>query len=337
MNAGFQDNSPNFYATVLKAYYRYHNPKLVGNVDKVLVKWKGQETELLRRCSLKYGEHPLDFWAMQPSQNSPLKQRDLARPHTSSGARVGSPVQSGVRPSTSREVYSTRGSNGNTPQRSNATTPVRQFPPQNSVIVGSEPSKQTPPSRQSLPRLAVVLDLDETLVHTTDISGQYSSAQHGSPALRSAQPESFVVTVNGETLLVRKRPGVDEFLAQAAALFDLYVYTAGEEDYAAEVLSKLDPSGRIFRSHFYRSSCIHNVSSGEYLKDLNIVPGMNLRRGVLVDNNPISFSMQPNNGILIESFYSSATDQELRVLFDVLCHIDKNCEDVRKFLGPLRV
>ena len=267
------------HVPVLVSFYRAHNRKFVRSVDDILRKNRGRETELMRKICTKYGEHPLDFWAMQPSSHISDK----------------------------------------------VLTPKKASP----HLVKKENMSQ-------YERLIVVLDLDETLIHTTDITDRYSPNLYNPETLRDQTPEAFLIRVKGEILLCRKRPGVHQFLARASSLFDLVLYTAGEEDYATEVLKELDPTCDLFLGRFFRSSCVQNPDTGEFLKDLKRVPRVNLKRCVLVDNNPASFAMQPNNGILIESFYVSATDRELRVLFDVLCHMDRNCEDVRVFLGPLR-
>ena len=267
-----------FYRTLLISFYETHNEKLAKSVDRMLEKHKGRETDLMRKICTKYGEHPLDFWAMQESN---YIKND---------------------------------------------------------VVFSPPKSNTPAKEESSEhgRLVVVLDLDETLIHTTDITDRYSPKLHNPQILRDQTPEAFLMRVKGEILLVRKRPGVHQFLHRASTLFDLVLYTAGEEDYATRVLKEIDPTGTIFCGRLFRSSCVQNPETGEYLKDLKLVPDVDLRRCVLVDNNPASFAMQPNNGILIDSFYVNSTDRELRVLFDVLCHMNKNCDDVRRFLGPLR-
>eukprot|EP00939_MAST-03C_sp_MAST-3C-sp1_P004107 g4107.t1 len=233
------------------------------------------------------------------------------------------------------------GSNGDGPQPNRCVTrrsigSSRNIDRTKDLSDSAVKATSTTSAGADLKRLTVVLDLDETLIHTIDISDHYSPKVHNQRVLREQSPEAFVIHVKGETLLVRKRPGVDQFLERACELFDLYLYTAGEKDYATAVVRHLDPKGNIFRNRFFRSSCILNTVSGEFMKDLDIVPNIDLCRGVLVDNNPASFSMQPNNGILIESFYISPVDRELPVLFDVLCHMNANCADVRGFLAPLR-
>ena len=83
-----------------------------------------------------------------------------------------------------------------------------------------------------------------------------------------------------------------------------YVFTAGTEAYAAPLLDLIDPERKL-TGRFYRTSCRRVVCElGElYLKDLSSLPlPQPLSRVVLVDNNPVSFLVQPCNGIPVVSW-----------------------------------
>lgn len=75
-----------------------------------------------------------------------------------------------------------------------------------------------------------VLDLDETLVHST-LDG-------------CEEPDfSFPVAFNGREhqVHVRRRPHLDAFLQRCAALFEIVVFTASQKVYAEQLLNVLDP------------------------------------------------------------------------------------------------
>ncbi|KAK8485686.1 hypothetical protein V6N11_063940 [Hibiscus sabdariffa] len=176
--------------------------------------------------------------------------------------------------------------------------------------------------RNLLPPLAsdkkgtIVLDLDETLVHTS----------LGSQPLRY----DFIVSrvVDGVTVYfyVFKRPGVDEFLEIISKKYEVIVFTAGHKEYASKVLDVLDPNGYI--SHrFYRDSCkqVH----GNIVKDLSEF-GRDLRNVAIVDDNPKSYSLQPENGIPIKPFYGDELwDRELMKLagFFERCNVFPDMRD----------
>ncbi|XWS12462.1 hypothetical protein CRYUN_Cryun37aG0090700 [Craigia yunnanensis] len=147
----------------------------------------------------------------------------------------------------------------------------------------------------------IVLDLDETLVH--------SSLDPPPPRY------DFTVSRNMDGLKINfyvlKRPGVDEFLEMISKKYEVVVFTAGHEAYASKVLDTLDPKG--FISHrFYRDSC--KQVRGKFVKDLSEM-GRDLRKIVIVNDNPKSFALQPENGIPIKPFFGDELwDRELMKL-----------------------
>jgi len=169
-------------------------------------------------------------------------------------------------------------------------------------------------------RKTVFLDLDETLVHS-----------HPSPP-----PErfDFVVrpVIDGEPMdfYVLKRPGVDEFLEALASKYEVVVFTAALKEYASMVLDRLDRN-RFISHRLYRDSCRH--IDGKLVKDLNET-GRDLKRVVIVDDNPSSFSNQPENAILIRPFVDDIFDRELwklRSFFDGSDCCDDMRDAVRRY------
>ncbi|KAK8487641.1 hypothetical protein V6N13_063015 [Hibiscus sabdariffa] len=162
----------------------------------------------------------------------------------------------------------------------------------------------------------IVLDLDETLVHSSP----------------DPPPEKYDFMIKpsiygqGMNFYVLKRPGVDEFLEAISKKYEVVVFTAGLEPYASLLLDVLDPKGLI--SHrLYRDSC-KQVGKGRFVKDLSTL-GRDLDRVVIVDDNPKSYSLQPANGIPIKRFEHDVEDRELEKLaefFERCCH---GCKDMR--------
>lgn len=173
--------------------------------------------------------------------------------------------------------------------------------------------------------LIVVLDLDGTLVHATaDESCPYDFC------LKSG-------------MYIRLRPGTLEFLRWLAQpSIEVAVYTAGLEDYAHNVVARLDPERNIVSRVLSREDCVLSPHGGLLTKDLKkLTP--NLKQVVLVDDNPISFLMQPCNGILVKDWCGqSASDDELGRVQGILEKL-LNAADVREALrderelGPMLV
>jgi CTD small phosphatase-like protein 2 len=216
---------------------------------------------------------------------------------------------------------------------------------------GNEPStklKSTPngsPSRpiaMKVPKLKVVLDMDECLIHSIFNEGTQPgrmpfarpNAPPPSPPPQHIVPqklESFpLVMLDKASCVVNKRPRIDWFLEQVALRFDSYVMTAGTRDYAEPLLDKLDPK-RLLKARFYRDSCVFH--DGHYFKDLTLVD-QDPRRIVLVDNNPASVVLCPANGIPVISFYDDPHDRALEGALDVLISLE-NETDVRRMLRQM--
>lgn len=163
----------------------------------------------------------------------------------------------------------------------------------------------------------IVLDLDETLIHSSMEKPQV--------------PYDFVVKpkIDGQilTFFVIKRPGVDEFLKKIGEEYQVVVFTAGLREYATLVLDELDPERRVISRSFYRDAC--SEIDGRLVKDLGFVM-RDLRRVVIVDDNPNAYALQPENAVPIKQFCDDLEDDELEKLGEFLCGGDcVKCEDMR--------
>jgi len=186
-----------------------------------------------------------------------------------------------------------------------------------------------PPAVGSLAaRPTLVLDLDETLVHS---SFTYLADAH----------LTLQLTISGEPAVayVRKRPRVDEFLAAVADIFEVVVFTASLALYADPVLDELSASAAaingahpadMIHGRLYREHCV--MVGGVFVKDLTRL-GRDVKQVIIVDNSPISYAMQPENAVHILDFIDDETDGELdKTLAKVLTMRD--VPDVRNVIRP---
>ena len=126
------------------------------------------------------------------------------------------------------------------------------------------------------------------------------------------------------TIHVLKRPYVDEFLDKMSKLYEIVIFTASISDYANPLLNKLDPRRRICH-RLFREHC---TSSGNlFIKDLRKV-GRDLKDTIIIDNNPISYLYNKDNGIPIITWHSSQSDNELIKMIPLLEFLSK-VDDVR--------
>jgi len=152
-------------------------------------------------------------------------------------------------------------------------------------------------------RICLVLDLDETLVHSSFQPTAYFDFQ-------------IQVQIEGmcHDVYVAKRPYVDEFLERVAEKYEVIIFTASLAKYANPVLDNLDPKQTI-HGRLFRDSCVGHGS--QFVKDMSIL-GRPISKSVIVDNSPSSYAFQPENAIPIESWFDDKSDTALKELADAL-------------------
>jgi len=176
-------------------------------------------------------------------------------------------------------------------------------------------------------KLTVVLDVDETLIHAEFLPAQVQMSKEMMEMFNERYgSQMFCFQYDGRIVVVRKRPHLEEFLRELGKQCEVIAFTAGQEEYASQVLDRLDPNHTIFRHRLFRQHCAFNG----LVKDLRVL-NRNLERTVLVDNSHTSFLLQMSNGIPIESFVDDMSDQALLTLSKFLAGL-KNEFDVRTSL-----
>jgi carboxy-terminal domain RNA polymerase II polypeptide A small phosphatase len=162
----------------------------------------------------------------------------------------------------------------------------------------------------------LVLDLDETLVHSS---------------FKPLPNPDFIIPIDidGKTVdvYVLKRPGLDEFMAAVGPVFEVVVFTASLSKYADPLLDLLDPDGLV-RWRLFRDACC--PWQGNYVKDLNCL-GRDLAETIIVDNSPYSYVFQPFNAVPIGTFIDDMEDQELAAITPTLLRL-RTASDVREYI-----
>ncbi|KAI5411105.1 uncharacterized protein LOC127085967 isoform X2 [Lathyrus oleraceus] len=167
-------------------------------------------------------------------------------------------------------------------------------------------------------RVTLVLDLDETLIHST-------MTQYDSGADFTIQ----ILLDKEYTVYVRKRPFLHEFLERVSKMFEIIIFTASKKIYAEKLLDVLDPEKKLFSHRAYRDSCL--FQDGTYTKDLTVL-GIDLAKVAIVDNSPQVFRLQVNNGIPIESWFDDPSDSALMSLLPFLEKL-VDVDDVRPIIA----
>ncbi|OJT10270.1 hypothetical protein TRAPUB_13224 [Trametes pubescens] len=165
-------------------------------------------------------------------------------------------------------------------------------------------------------RKCLVLDLDETLVHSS---------------FKAISQADYVVPVEIEyhwhNVYVIKRPGVDNFLKKMGEIYEVVVFTASLSKYADPVLDKLDIH-RVVSHRLFRESCYNH--RGNYVKDLSQL-GRPIADTIIIDNSPASYIFHPNNAVPVSSWFNDPHDTELTDLCPFLTDLAQ-VDDVRGVL-----
>eukprot|EP00768_Dysnectes_brevis_P006111 gnl/Dysnectes_brevis/4694_a6428_816.p1 GENE.gnl/Dysnectes_brevis/4694_a6428_816~~gnl/Dysnectes_brevis/4694_a6428_816.p1 ORF type:complete len:343 (+),score=25.74 gnl/Dysnectes_brevis/4694_a6428_816:146-1174(+) len=180
-----------------------------------------------------------------------------------------------------------------------------------------------PKASVDLNKRLLVLDLDETLIHTS--------------SRRIPNPD-FVLSIQGMTrsrdqkLYVLQRPGLDQFLKHVGQRFEVSLFTFGREEYANAVVDFFDRD-RIIRHRLYRSSCTRMPgTSGGIVKDLSRL-GRPLCDVVLLDNSSSAGEFQQANTVPIKSFYNDPGDKELWKLLPLLDTLADSSVDISRIIA----
>jgi len=166
-------------------------------------------------------------------------------------------------------------------------------------------------------RKSLVLDLDETLVHSS---------------FKPVEGADFIVPVkiDGIThkVYVRVRPYCNEFLRETAKYWEMVIFTASLSKYADPLLDMLDKENTI-QHRLFREHCV--LHGGNYVKDLTKL-GRKLKNQIIVDNAPKSYLFQPTNAIPITSWFDDPDDTELLDCIPALTTALIETDDVRDLL-----
>ena len=171
------------------------------------------------------------------------------------------------------------------------------------------------PGPEDANKICLVLDLDETLVHSS-----FFPLTHADHTFKLGEGENQVMVY----MLVR--PGAKQFLKELGKLYELVVFTASVQSYADQVIDYIDP-GRLVKHRLYRESCTD--MGGTFVKDLSKL-NRALERVIIIDNSPSAYLLQPYNAISINSWFDSENDNELMLIMEFLkqSHRVKNIYDL---------
>ncbi|TKA75681.1 hypothetical protein B0A55_03177 [Friedmanniomyces simplex] len=174
------------------------------------------------------------------------------------------------------------------------------------------------------PKKTLIIDLDETLIHSMAKGGRMSTGHMVEVRLGGSYSSPHNPNSGGGMALgpgvpilyyVHERPGCHDFLRKMAKWYNLIVFTASVQEYADPVVDWLERERKYFSGRYYRQHC--TFRNGAYIKDLAQVEP-DLSKVMILDNSPMSYIFHEDNAIPIEGWISDPTDHELLHLVPLL-------------------
>lgn len=157
----------------------------------------------------------------------------------------------------------------------------------------------------------IVLDLDETLVHTCGSPDEIDEWYADADTANALYPIAYSFDIDGEQIWGVRRPGVHKFLSFVTERFDhVIAWSAGVRPYVDQIVNTLflDAGLPLPRVTWARDECAYN---GDYfhkpLKELindTAFPPLDIDDDnmVIVDDKDYTFDENPGHGIKIPPF-----------------------------------
>jgi RNA polymerase II subunit A small phosphatase-like protein len=159
----------------------------------------------------------------------------------------------------------------------------------------------------------LILDLDETLVHSS---------------FTPFEKNDIILEVDFEGIMyniyVLVRPFAKEFIINVSKYFEVVIFTASIPKYASPLLDILDKQKNI-KHRLYREQC--TFINGLYIKDLKRL-NRPLKDLIIIDNSPLAYAFNEENGLPIKTWYDDYSDNELQKILPLIIFLS-NVNDVR--------
>ena len=202
---------------------------------------------------------------------------------------------------------------------------VQPFNPHKSAFTPTNHSKNLGQKKLLLPeksseftnKKTLILDLDETLVHSSFVP---------------FEKNDIILNVDFESVMyniyVLVRPGAEEFIKNVSKYFEVIIFTASISKYALPLLDILDHDKKI-KYRLTREHC--TFLNGIYIKELKKL-NRNLNDLIIVDNSPLAYAFDNDNGLPIKTWYDDPNDNELDKIYPLLEFLSR-VKDVRQFIN----
>ena len=142
----------------------------------------------------------------------------------------------------------------------------------------SIPFLKTPSTK----KYTLVLDLTDTLINV-----QYSD--------------------NHQTLIPNLRPGLFSFLNAIKPIYELVSFTTETKEYSDMILNEIEKNKKYFDYNLYTEHL--TLYGNKFVKDITKL-GRDIKKVIIVDDDPDNFRLNPENGIQISPYLGDSTKDD---------------------------
>jgi import inner membrane translocase subunit TIM50 len=130
-----------------------------------------------------------------------------------------------------------------------------------------------------------------------------------------------------------KRPGLDRFIRDLSQYYEIVIHSENDLGVSQDILLAIDPENRCHKL----GSSSAEMQGDHILKRLDLM-NRDLRRIVLIDDNPNSSSLFPRNTLLVKPF-NDVNDTNDTVLYDLIpflqAFVHEDAQDIPSILDSL--
>jgi TFIIF-interacting CTD phosphatase-like protein len=155
-------------------------------------------------------------------------------------------------------------------------------------------------------KLLLVIDLDETLVHS-NISKQFPRTN----AMFSRRPQDEFILLENEIVApgvqIFIRPGAVKALKYLSQVFVLGIFTFGVAAYASLVIGAIDPDGKLFGDRVYTREDVAETSPWKYIP--STWGCFDETNTIIIDDKPEVWNPEKQYSIIKVSQYRGGEDE----------------------------
>lgn len=150
----------------------------------------------------------------------------------------------------------------------------------------------------------LVLDLDETLVHASDV-------------VKECKPDFEFYDY-----FIFKRPHLDTFIKYCLKNFDVGIWSSAGDEYVSFIAKQLFIDTNNLKFVWSSKNCINKSTGVNFIKDLRKLRrfGYLTHEIIIVDDSPEKVCRQPKNLIKIAPFFGNQNDVEF---FEIISKIEE--------------